>query len=128
MIFVDTSIWIEYFRGKNKDLIQKLDTGLEEDVISISFPVWVELLSGASGSKMKALRKALSGIPCYLPETPCYEVIQEWLDISNAKGQQFGFADLLIASICFQHKASLWTLDSDFTRMEKLGFVKCLKD
>ena len=47
MTFVDTSVWINYFKGKDRILVQKLDFLLDEDQVALAVPVWMELLSGA---------------------------------------------------------------------------------
>lgn len=51
-------------------------------------------------------------------------MIEHWVEAGIARGQRFGVADLLIASIVAENQAEIWSLDDDFQRMARLGFIR----
>jgi predicted nucleic acid-binding protein len=124
MICADTSVWIEALRDRNSDEGRLLDRLLDDDQIALPIPVRVELLSGVSRTQESRLRRALSGLPVLLPTEATWERIDRWVRIASARGHRFGVGDLLIAAIAAEHGTLLWSLDSDFARMERLGLIQ----
>lgn len=123
MIAIDTSVWISYFRGR-ADIVSKLNGLLDEDSVLLPAPVWIELLSGAAKKDLVILRTTLSALPRPIPSRNTWKTIESWIALSSKRGKRFGFADLLIASICAEAEARIWSLDSDFVEMSKLKFLK----
>jgi predicted nucleic acid-binding protein len=123
VILADTSIWIEFFRGKNRRIAAHFMELLDADLVMLAAPVKIEILAGSSRSNLAKLRRVLSALPNYYPERGAWETIDRWLDAAILAGERFGFGDLLIGAIAVQQKATLWSLDSDFQRMQKLGWL-----
>lgn len=123
LIAIDTSVWIEYFRGGSPALDSDLKTLLDEDVVCIPVPVWIELLSGASRKEQAILRDVLSALPRLAPGKNTWKTIESWVSIATKKGKRFGVSDLLIAAITAESNAKLWSLDSDFQQMSNLKLV-----
>jgi predicted nucleic acid-binding protein len=122
VIAVDTSVWIDFFRGR-APVVDKLVALLDRDEVALPIPVRVELLSGAKQSERARLGCLLSALPVLYPETASWERIETWVTVGVARGHRFGFADLLIAALAAEHECTLWSLDRDFSRMAELGIV-----
>ena len=50
-------------------------------------------------------------------------MIDSSVDMSGYAGQTNGSGDLLIGALAHETGSLLWSLDSDFGRMEHLGFL-----
>lgn len=124
MIVVDTSVWIASFRSADGDEARRLNDLLESDQVALAAPIRIEILSGASLFEGKRLRRVLSALPVFFPTDTTWEVMDSWVDVAKRAGDHFGVADLLIAALASEQKASVWSLDSDFPRMAKLGFIQ----
>ena len=127
MIFVDTSVWIEFFRGDDQVLARRLIRHLDRDQVALAAPVYFELLSGASGGDHSQLEKLLPALPLFYPTSETWTRMQDWIRIAVSAGQRFGFVDLLIGAIASEEEGEVWSLDSDFNRMESLGFLVCVE-
>ncbi len=124
MILVDTSVWVEFFRGKSDPIVKLLSECLDEDQVVLAAPVRLELLSGAPRKQKPLLDRLLSALPLFYPDEATWPQIEEWIEQGLAKGQRFGAMDLLIAAIAKEYDCALWSLDRDFHRMASLGWIK----
>lgn len=124
MILVDTSVWIEYFRKKDSPVTKRVQDLLDTDAVVLSRIAFLELLSGAKKTEIPKLMRVFSAFPLYLPSEKAWTRIENWIQTALDQGQRFSATDLLIASTTVDHNAVLWSLDSDYKRMEKLGFLK----
>jgi predicted nucleic acid-binding protein len=124
LILADTSVWIEFFSGKNRLVAEHLADLLDADRVLLAAPVKIQILSGTSPAMFLKLKRVLSALPIYYPRQETWRTIDAWLEEGIRKGERFGFGDLLIAAIGTQQIARIWSLDSDFARMQKLGWIE----
>jgi predicted nucleic acid-binding protein len=124
LILVDSSVWIEFFRGRNKNVGYELQHLLDSDEVILAAPIRIEILSGCSKKTLSRLRKLLSALPLYYPSESTWKRIEGWIETAVTAGQKFGMGDLLIASIAVDQDSLLWSLDSDFERMETLDWLE----
>ena len=124
MIFVDTSVWVASFRSASGEESRHLATLLDLDLVGLAGPVRVEILTGASKEDRIRLRRTLSALPTFYPSLSTWERIDAWVDRAGAAGEHFGALDLLIGALAAEQSAAVWSLDSDFRRMARLGLVE----
>lgn len=124
MVVVDSSVWVEFFRGRNAELVARLRALLDADEVGLAAPVRLELLAGASKRELPRLRRLLSALPLLVPGAAVWGKLESWIPKARAGGERFGAMDLLIAGIADEHEARVWSEDSDFARMARLGLVR----
>lgn len=124
MIFVDTSVWVEFFRGGRARLAAELVRLLDDDQVALAPMVRLELLVGASTRTLTTLRRVLSALPVLYPSRDTWRLLESWVDKAVRAGQRFGAADLLVGALAAEHGARVWSLDADFARMASLKLLK----
>lgn len=122
VIVVDTSVWIEFFRGTDA-VVRKLSLLIDEDQVALAMPVRLEILAGAPAREIPRLQRVLGALPQAHPDAGIWSLLEDWIVRAARAGQRFGIADLLVAGIAARASAAVWSLDTDFARMAKLGFV-----
>ena len=123
MILVDTSVWVAYFRGADSRLVDRLRALLEENQVALALPVRLEILSGAATKELIQLHHVLAALPLLVPSNATWHRVESWIEKAVSKGERFGVADLLVAALAADRDMPLWSLDRDFERMQKLGFI-----
>jgi predicted nucleic acid-binding protein len=121
MIVVDTSVWIA--AGRQKRVADVLRSLLEADEVALALPVRLELLAGTRRQDRAKFRELYGSLPQLHLTEETWAALPEWVERAHDAGERFGLADLLIASSAAEIGGLVWSLDSDFERMERLGFV-----
>lgn len=121
MILVDTSAWIDFFRGI-EPFASRVDELLADDEVAICGPILTELRRGLSSA---AERRRVLGLlrACHeLPQPPA--LWTEAGDLGFAlrrKGTTVKTLDLLIATWALGARLPILTSDSDFALIRRAG-------
>lgn len=121
MILVDTSAWVDFFRGRGH-LALRVDELIESDQAALCGPVITEIRRGlrSPGERSRVL-PLLGG--CHLLEQPpdLWAEAGElgwWL---GRRGATVKSLDLLIATYALAHDVAILAADSDFALMARAG-------
>lgn len=125
MIFVDTSVWIDAYRGGVR--AAPLADLLDRRAVALASIVRLEILGGASKATLPQLRRTLSALPTFAPSADTWTLLDRWIERTVAAGEQFGAADLVIAALASERGGQIWSLDADFARLAKLRLVRLWK-
>lgn len=109
-IVVDTSVWIEFLRGK-QPYHSRLRGILERGDVVAFEPVFGELLQGARGAREIELIQRLYE---NLPKKEQTGIFVSGGVLSSQKqffSKGVGIIDAAIAAFAFEHKLKVWTLD-----------------
>jgi len=118
MILVDSSVWIEYFKGNEKSL--PLNNLLDLNTICVNDLILAELLPSINHKKENVLKELLLTIT-KVPLTINWNTIV-YMQTQNLKNgiNKVGIADLIIAQNAIDNDLELFTLDRHFDLMSDL--------
>ena len=121
MILVDSSVWIEYFKGNEKAL--PLNKLLDLNTICVNDLILAELLPSINHKKENVLKELLLTIT-KVPLSINWNTII-YMQTQNLKNgiNKVGIAELIIAQNTIDNDLELFTLDRHFDLMSDLrGF------
>ena len=129
MILVDTSVWIDFFRGVESWETARLAGALKaNEDIAICGPVLMEIRQGIASDKgVKDIQRRLSPLVylATLRKTYCHAA--DIYRAARAKGKTIRKTiDCLIAACAIEHRAGLLQRDKDFTVIARLSNLELL--
>lgn len=120
-VVVDTSVFVEFFRGRRVPHFEDL---LRANAILLSPCVRLELLMGVRRSESARLDHVLGGIPGFPHRAEVVSVAERFVERLKGKGISVGLVDLLIAAEASLLGSPVFSFDSVFGRLARLGLVK----
>ncbi len=127
MILVDTSAWVDFFRGAGT-YADRVDELLALDEVALCGPVVTELRRGTrTPFERKKMLPLLAG--CHSLEQPA-QLWQEAGDLGfllARRGVSAKTLDLLIATYALFHGVAILSTDKDFRAMSKAGIPLLLE-
>jgi len=123
VIVADTSVWVAATRAPASEDANILGQLIQSDDLLLPLPVRLELVAGLARKDRKTFTKALTALPVLHPTDETWTRLEGWVAPAADAGHRFAVTDLLIASLAEDVGALVWSLDTDFRRLARLGFV-----
>lgn len=119
MILIDTSAWVEYFRGTESPAAVAVRRLLSEqaDQVAICEPVAMEILAGATDDRAhQKLERLVNGLPTLALEAATdFRSAAAIYRAARRTGQTIrSINDCLIAAVALRHHAQVAHRDGDF--------------
>ena len=113
--FIDTSIWISYFREGGSRLCDQIDELIDHNRVHINGIILVELLTGARNeAEFDRLASALAGLK-FVPSDPASfkSAGRNGCELKR-KGISVPLSDVIIATDCIDHDLVLIEADKHY--------------
>ncbi|TAG32566.1 MAG: PIN domain nuclease [Polaromonas sp.] len=118
-VLVDTSSWIDFFRGKQSAVTDTVQLALQLGLARLCGPVKAELLQGVKTKKEKQQLGVMFGAVENLDTHEAdWETAGSNLQALREAGITLPLTDALIAAIADRHKAHVLTLDPHFSHLK----------
>ena len=123
-VLVDTSVWIDVFRGKTPDILTLMQKLLIDDLVVTCGPVIFEINRGLRLQERKKILSLFDALIRLSFDETVWSTAAD-LDASlRKKGITIPPMDILIANVCLHHKVLLFTLDEHFRSIPGLKLFR----
>lgn len=122
MIFVDSSVLIDYFNGKDNWQVEKLDEILGKEIVVIGDYILVEVLQGFRKDKdFETAKEILNTFPCLnmLGGKIALKSAQNYRKLRKKGITIRKTIDVIISTFCIENDLELLHNDKDFFPFEK---------
>ena len=130
MILVDSSVFIDYFNGKNNWHTDELNSLLGNELVIIGDYILAEVLQGFRNDKDYKIAKEI------MQSFPCFNICNEELAIKSADNFRYlrrkgitirKTVDLIIGTFCIENDIELLHNDRDYEPMGQYLNLKIRK-
>jgi len=122
LVLVDTSIWIDYFRGgKNSSDLEIL---IDENIIVTNEIILAELIPYLKIKKQTEVIKLLNEVNQIPLDIHWEEIIQLQVKCLKSGANGVGIPDLIIAQNAKQYNCKIYSLDKHFKLLNKVTTVR----
>ena len=127
MIAVDTSVWIDFFRGATTPAVERFVTLIDDAGIAITDVIQTEILQGLrSEADVRRVERRLAPFEVLrLEELDDYRRAASHYRGARRKGITIRRTlDCLIASVCIREDVALLHADADFDRLASCSALR----
>ena len=121
-VLVDTSIWIDYFRGSEN--AKELDLLIDENLLEINDIVLAELVPYLKIKKQTKVIKLLKDLNRVPLDIRWSEIIEFQIKCLRSGANGVGIPDLIIAQNARQNNCEIYSLDKHFRLLHQVLKVK----
>ena len=126
MVLVDSSVWIEYFKGNEKSL--PLNDLIDSNNVCINDLILSELIPSISHKKETDLKELLLSVAKIPIQIDWNNIIyMQTLNLRNGINN-VGIADLIIAQNSIENDIELFAIDKHFQLMSELHGIRIYKE
>lgn len=125
LVFVDTSVWIDYFLQKDIVLSRTMDALLENAQVATAAVILAELIQGARGTKeIEKLKEYFKPLAWVSASDSHWQEAGELSFQLRQSGKKVNLTDCYIASLASSASAGIFTLDKHFGWIASAGRCK----
>ena len=114
-VLVDSSVWIEFFRGEGEEL----DYLIEEDLVVVNDLILAELLPALHMRRQRKLVGLLKEITRYPVRIDWDDVVQMQVTCLGNGISRVGIPDLVMAQYAMQYGLELLSRDGHFAQLSR---------
>ena len=128
MVLIDTSIWVEYLRGNNKEIVESVKGLIRMRRVLFCGIVLSELIAGVRTKKSRdTLKETLDALDYAEVSKDTWLLAGEMSGGLKHQGISIPLSDLILASLAIESKSELYTIDKHFDRIPNLKRFKPIK-
>jgi len=117
-VFIDTSVWISYFRGED-EVYRKVNELIDSGRVCCLKLIVAELIQGARTEKEVSVMKDIADVFPLLAEGPDSWEKAGILSFQLRKaGKNIGLSDCYIATVAGENDAVIYTFDRHFEEIQ----------
>lgn len=114
-VIIDTSMWVEYFKGGNKEIIKKVKDLIQNEKAVLCGIVLSELIAGIKRKKDEdIIKEALDALPYIETSKQSWILAGRKMKELLEKGMKIPLSDLILAAIATEKDCEIFTLDKHF--------------
>jgi len=117
-VLVDTSIWIDYFRGGDNS--RDLDLLIDEDLVVTNNIILTELIPYLTIKRQTKVIKLLHEINLFPLDIHWGAIVEFQVKCLKSGANGVGIPDLLIAQNAMQHHCEVYSLDKHFQLLNQV--------
>lgn len=129
MILVDTSVWVDFFRGKSTAQTELLEGLLDSQILAVGDLLLTEILQGCRFDKeFNEVRRRLSRLELVVlgGEDVSVEAARNYRKLRSLGITVRGTIDVILATRCIVSGYQLLHSDRDFDAFEQHLGLRCL--
>ena len=127
-VLIDTSIWVEYFLGKNEELVDSVKDLIRTRRATLCGIVLSELLAGVKAKRSRdTLKQTLDALEYAEVSRDTWILAGELSSNLKHQGLSVPLTDLILTALALENHSELFTLDSHFDRIPELKRFKSVK-